>query len=109
MTIKAQSEAGETEATGDISVFVAESKGLVISGWSAADTGKTATRALSAIALGLGTLLIWLAIFSPLWLVVGGGGIYLGRRVRRNRRARANSADAANQAGASNTENQDME
>lgn len=106
LTIKAQSEAGEIEASGDIGVFVTESKGLVVSGWSAGDTGKLATRTLSGVAIGLGTLLIWLAIFSPLWLVFGGGGMYLVRRARRNRRARASIADAANQTDAPNDENQ---
>ena len=68
LTVTAQSDAGQVEGFGYLSVEVIEAQGLVIAGWSAGDTARTATRALSIVAQGLGTLLIWLAIFSPLWL-----------------------------------------
>ena len=87
MTVTAQSDAGQVEGFGYLSVEVIEAQGLVIAGWSAGDTARTATRALSVVVQGLGTLLIWLAIFSPLWLA--GAAIAYGlirwRRYRRRR------------------------
>lgn len=68
LTVTAQSDAGQVEGFGYLSVEVIEAQGLVIAGWSAGDTARTATRALSIVAQGVGTLLIWLAIFSPVWL-----------------------------------------
>lgn len=88
-SVSAQSEVGPIESTSVFDVFVIESKGLVISGWSASETGKSAVRTLSGVAQAVGTLLIWLGIFSPVWLI-GGGIIYLivrtERRMRVNRR-----------------------
>ena len=87
LTVTAQSDAGQVEGFGYLSVEVTEAQGLVIAGWSAGDTARTATRALSVVVQGLGTLLIWLAIFSPLWL--GGAAIAYGLiRWRRSRRRR---------------------
>ncbi len=87
LTVTAQSDAGPVEGFGYLSVEVIEAQGLVIAGWSAGDTARTATRALSVVVQGLGTLLIWLAIFSPLWL--GGAAIAYGLiRWRRSRRRR---------------------
>ena len=87
LTVTAQSDAGPVEGFGYLSVEVIEAQGLVIAGWSAGDTARTATRALSVVVQGLGTLLIWLAIFSPLWLA--GAAIAYGlirwRRYRRRR------------------------
>lgn len=87
LTVTAQSDAGQVEGFGYLSVEVIEAQGLVIAGWSAGDTARTATRALSVVVQGLGTLLIWLAIFSPLWLA--GAAIAYGLiRWRRSRRRR---------------------
>ena len=89
LTVTAQSDAGEVKGSSSFQVVVNESKGLVIAGWSAGNTAKTATRALSGVAQAVGSLLIWLAIFSPVWLVLIGiayGLIRLRRRFpRRNR------------------------
>ncbi len=82
LTITAQSDAGEVESSGSISVLVTESRSWVLSGWSAGDQWKTATRTLSGIGQGAGTGLIWMAIFSPLWLIVGGVVVVLVRRAR---------------------------
>ncbi len=84
LTVTAQSEAGEVKGSGFSTVRVIESQGLIIGGWSAVATGKAATRALSAVAQGVGTLIIWLAIFSPVWLI-GGGIAYLLLRLQRRR------------------------
>ncbi len=87
LTVTAQSEAGEVVGSSSSTVRVTESRGLIIGGWSAGATGKTAIRTLSVVMQGLGTLLIWLAIFSPVWLI-GGGIVYLIVRLRRRLRQR---------------------
>ena len=87
LTVTAQSEAGEVLGSSSSTVRVTESRGLIIGGWSAGATGKTAIRALSVVMQGLGTLLIWFAIFSPVWLI-GGGIFYLIVRLRRILRQR---------------------
>ena len=83
LTVTAQSEAGEVKGSSSFEVVVKESQSLVIGGWSAGDDAKAAIRALSGFAQILGTLLIWLAIFTPAWLVLAGivyGIIRLRRR-----------------------------
>ena len=83
LTISAQSEVGEVEATNTLSVLVRESPGWTIAGWSPGDTGKTAVRALSGVGQVLVNILIWLGLFSPVWVVIAVAAIYLRRRSRR--------------------------
>ena len=86
LTVTAQSSAGPVEDSSSFSVRVIESSGLIVAGWSAGSTAKTATRTLSAVVQTAGTLLIWLAIFTPVWLVLGGiayGFVRLRRYWRR--------------------------
>ena len=95
LTITADSEAGTVEDSSSLEVRVREVPGWVIAGWSPNDQGKTAVRTLSAIGQGVLTGVIWVAIFSPAWLVVGGGGYWLIRRFRgwrQRRRARSGEA-----------------
>lgn len=93
LTIKAQSDAGEAKGTSSTNVFVAESRGWVVSGFSFSDAGKTAVRSLSVVVQGLLVLLMWLAIFSPVWLIVGAIGFFLIRRRRRRRALRQSQFD----------------
>ncbi len=86
LTVTAQSDAGPVEGSSSFDVRVTESQGLVIAGWSAGNTAKTATRALSGVVLAVGTLLIWVGIFTPVWLALGGIGYGLLRLRRRWRR-----------------------
>ena len=82
-TMSAMSEAGKVSASGNFHVQVTESRGFIIGGWSAGNTGKTAVRALSVVGQALGTILIWLAVFSPVLLLIAGGVVgfrYLRRR-----------------------------
>ena len=86
LTIMAQSDAGEVEASDTLSVGVTEPRGWVIAGFRPGDTTKTAVRALSGLGIGLGNAAIVLAIFSPVWIPVGALGVFLWRRRRARRR-----------------------
>lgn len=97
LTISADSAAGRVEGASAFDVYVEEAQGLVVGGWSAGDNARSAVRALSGVAQGVGTLAIWLAIFSPVWIVGGGaalGLVWLGRRLGRNRGAGSASETA---------------
>ncbi len=95
LTITAESEAGTVEDSNSLDVRVREVPGWVIAGWSFSDQGKTAVRTLSAVGQGALIGVIWVAILSPAWLVVGGGGYWLIRRYKGRRRSTsAGSADA---------------
>ena len=92
LTITAQSEAGEVRGSSSFSVFVTESQSLVVGNWDLVESAKWAIRALSAVALAIVNIVIWVAIFSPVWL--GYGGIRLkrywtGRRAGNRARAGA--------------------
>ena len=91
-TMSAMSEAGKVSTSDNFYVFVNESRGFIIGGWSAGETGKTAVRALSVAFQVLGTIVIWLAVFSPIWLLIAAvvfGIIHLRRRLRsRNAQSR---------------------
>ena len=83
LTITAESEAGTVEDSSSLDVRVREMPGWVITGLSFSDQGKTAVRTLSAVGQGVLIGVIWVAILSPAWLVVGGYCLirrYKGRR-----------------------------
>lgn len=103
LTVTAQTDAGEIETVSHVGVFVTESKGLVISGWSAGDTAKTSVRALSGVAQVVGDVVIVLAIFSPVWLLAG-GVIFFARR-RGMRIPRRGRSDVQQIEGTSDTSN----
>ena len=52
-------------------------------GWNVGGTAKAAVRALSAVAWAATTVILWLSIFSPVILVVGGIAYLVNRRARR--------------------------
>ena len=87
LTITAESEAGTVEDSSSLAVRVREVPGWVITGLSFGDQGKTAVRTLSAVGQGALIGVIWVAILSPAWLVVGGGGYWLIRRYKGRRRS----------------------
>ncbi len=97
LTIRAQSDAGEVETSSSIQVYVQQDEGWVIAGWSVADQGKAAVRSLSAVGLGAGTFLVWMVIFSPVWVVVVAVVIVARRRMRR----RSSEADGGSVLGES--------
>ncbi len=83
LTVTASSEAGDIEAGSQTSVYVGQALGWTVGGWSPGEDGKDATRALTELLQGLSTLLIWLVIFSPIWLIAAVVVWYLVRRARR--------------------------
>ena len=48
------------------------------------NTWTTATRSVSDLTLGLVHLAIWLLVYSPYWLVLGGVGLFIYRRSQRS-------------------------
>ena len=80
LTVTGKTDAGEVEASGSVRVRVTEKEGYVIGGWSAGETGKNAIRALSAVGAGLFIAAVWLAIFSPVWIVALAVGLFFWRR-----------------------------
>ena len=100
LTITAESEAGTVEDSSSLAVRVREVPGWVITGLSFGDQGKTAVRTLSAVGQGALIGVIWVAILSPAWLVVGGGGYWLIRRYKGRRRSTsAGSSDVRESQG----------
>ncbi len=87
LTVTAESEVGQIEATRTVEVFVREELGFVVGGYDFADSLKSAVRGLSELVQGSMVVLIWLVIFLPLWAIVG-GVIWLIVRVWRWRRSR---------------------
>ncbi len=83
LTVTASSEAGDIEAGSQTSVYVEQALGWTVGGWTPGEDGKDATRALTELLQGLSTLLIWLVIFSPVWLIAAAVIWYLVRRARR--------------------------
>ena len=112
LTVTAESEAGDVEGSASFEVYVRESEGFVISGWSAEDNLKGAVRALSGFAQAAGTVAIWVVIFVPVWLVVG-AVIYVfvrfRRRLRLNLRRRGPAESRVNGGFLSTAEDGDTE
>ena len=88
LTLTAQSEAGEVTGSDSFAVIVTESQGLIVGNWDLLESGKWAIRALSAVALAVVNILIWVVIFSPVWLalVAAGYGLFRLNRYRKARR-----------------------
>ena len=85
LTVTAESDAGSVESSSILGVWVRESESLVISGWSLADAGRQAVRALSAVGYGIVTALLWVGVFIPVILVAAAavyGLVWLNRRRR---------------------------
>ena len=90
LTVTGKTDSGDVEASDSVTVRVTEKEGYVIGGWSVGATGKDAVRALSAVGAGLVILAVWLAIFSPVWIVALAVGLFFWRR-------RGSSGDDAEQ------------
>lgn len=112
LTVTAESEAGNVEGSNSIEVFVREAEGFVVSGWSAGDNLKDAVRALSGFAQAVGTVAIWVAIFTPVWIVLGLVIFLIVRsrgRLRLGRRRRAQSESGVDEGYLSSVQGGDGE
>lgn len=83
LTVRAESEAGAVESSGVVLVKVDEAPGWTLGGWSAGDTWRSIIRALSGVGQVLATIVFWLGILSPVWLVAI--AIHVWRRRRASR------------------------
>ena len=101
LTVSAMSEAGRVTGSDTLYVRVVEAERFVSSGWDISGTFKTAVRALTAFAQASIIVLIWVAVFSPVLLVLG-GVVYLANRRQRQlvSRARAQMSAPAGETGA---------
>lgn len=68
LIVTAQSDAGEIRGAAAFNVQVNEVPGFVVAGWDVGGTVRSAVRALSAVGRVLLVALIWIAVFSPVWL-----------------------------------------
>ena len=88
LTVSAMSDAGRVSGSDSFSVQVTESPGFLVLGWNFGGTAKGAIRALLAIVSVATRIIIWVAILSPVIIVVG-AAIYLlnryGQRLSRPR------------------------
>ena len=102
LTVKADSGVGEVTAEDTVHVFVREGLGLVAGEYGLGATAKDAVRGLTSFGEHLFNVLVWVAIFSPLWgavaVVAWLFGPRLGRRIT-NRRDRTTTTASAQQAG----------
>ena len=83
LTVIAQSQAGEIRGSSTFNVRVNEVEGFVVAGWDVGRTFKSAVRALSVVGQVLLTIVIWVGIFSPVWLAVIAVVIFVPRIMRR--------------------------
>ena len=99
LTIQAQSDAGPVESWSVVPVFVDEPLGWTVGGWDVDGQVKGAVRSLSDVGLGLVTVGIWLAIFSPVWIGAAIVGVVMVRRRRARSVQRADVTSDSDRAG----------
>ena len=100
LTVTADSEVGEVEASGEINIFVRERVGFVVAGFDLGDNFKTAVRGFTAFVQGLSVVVMWLVIFSPFWGAIVFLAWFLLRKLNRRGADRRAQLAAAQQAAA---------
>lgn len=88
LTVNGETPSGSTEGVGFVQVRVEEPEGLTTGGFTPGETGRSALRALSSIAAGLGTVAIWLGVLSPLWIAAAVIGYFVVRNQSRIQKRR---------------------
>lgn len=91
LSVTADSDAGMTSATAEVSVSVRRERGFIVAGYNLGETFKTAVRALSVAVQGAGTLLVWAVVFSPIIAALG-AAVWLIIRLDARARARRSAA-----------------
>ena len=105
MTITADSEVGEVDASDELLVSVSEDPGIVAEGFETGSTAKTAFRSLTVVVQSLAQAGIWLVIFSPIWgVIVALAWLLIRRLKRRGVEGRARIAEAQRAAAEARTE-----
>ena len=90
LTVEGQTNYGAVvKASESVRIFVVPDSPWVVGVWDLGETTKAGVRALSAVAQTGFAALIWLLIFSPLWLAVALGSVFVVRRARRSRIGRS--------------------
>ena len=101
LTVSADSGVGEVVAENAVQVFVREELGLVAGEYGLGATAKDAVRGLTSFGEHIFNILVWVAIFSPVWGALAVVAWLFGPRLRRriaNRRDRmAKEAASAQQ------------
>ena len=85
LTVSAMSDAGRVSGSDSFVVRVTETEGFLLLGWDIGGTAKGAIQVLLAIVSVAVRVIIWVAILSPVILVVGGGIYLLNRYGQRTR------------------------
>ena len=85
LTVSAMSDAGRVSGSDSFVVRVTESKGFLLLGWDIGGTAKGAIQVLLAIVSVAVRVIIWVAILSPVIVVVGVAIYLLNRYGQRNR------------------------
>ena len=91
LTVRGETASGSTEGVDTLQIRADEPESLTAGNFAPGDSSKTAVRALSSIGSWLGTALIYIGIFSPLWILAGVALFLLNR----SRRAKLNRRTAA--------------
>ena len=108
LAVTADSDAGMTSATAEVSVSVRRERGFIVAGYDLGETFKTAVRALSVAVQGAGTLLVWAVVFSPIIAALG-AAVWLIIRLDARARARRLAAMEARRDAESAAANRDGE
>ena len=87
LTVTGQTASGTIEGVGEVSVYVLEPKGWAVRGWDIGESSKTAVRSLTGAGYVILSAIIWVLVFSPVWLGVVIAAFFLYRFIRKKKRS----------------------